>query len=108
MAPHLHGGIGRGVRARRQARTDEGRPIPVLSRQVLPLGAVVAGGLQRTGEGAPGAGGWRSARRKFRDVAGWGGAALLGRRRFRRRVSTAVYQRFGPPGGLREAAGRLA
>src|ERR1700720_1589410 len=81
MAPHLHGGIGRRVRAHRQARTDKARPIPGLSRHVLPMGAVVAGGLQRGGEGAPGAGDWRSARRKFRDVAGWGGAALLGRRR---------------------------
>jgi uncharacterized protein DUF2252 len=39
MAPHVHGGVGSRIRAHCQART-------VLSRDVLPMGAGVAVGLQ--------------------------------------------------------------
>src|SRR5260370_35758039 len=42
------------------------------------------------GEGAPGARGWRSARRKLRDVEGRGGGALLGRRRIAARAHASV------------------
>jgi hypothetical protein len=57
------------------------------------------------GEGAPGACGWRSARRKLRDVEGRGGAALLGRRRNAARAHASVLMVLipgadgTPPGG---------
>src|SRR5205807_2431450 len=84
-----------GIASARQALKNEGRSLPVLPRNVLPLGAGVARSLCRMRGRSNIALSWRFACGQLWHVAGHRRPTLLGCGRLRRVLPIALHERFG-------------